>query len=202
MRSIRIGNDITMRWVLTSGGEAYCLAGKDIGVELRDSYGRLCPVEWSVADNVVTATYRGRMQRSAGTYHLTLYENSGGDGMVSVDSCDAFRLVARTPCACGASSSSSSGGCSGAEVEAVSLTFASEVEFAQGYMVDSALSLTSTNPVQNRVVTAALDGKQPTGDYLTEVPEGYVTDGELAEALDAREATAAEVAAIVAAMDI
>ena len=39
--------------------------------------------------------------------------------------------------------------------------------------VDAALSGTSENPVQNRVVKAALDGKQPTGNYAlkSEIPD-------------------------------
>lgn len=39
--------------------------------------------------------------------------------------------------------------------------------------VDDALSDTSENPVQNKVVKAALDGKQPTGDYAlaSEIPD-------------------------------
>lgn len=45
--------------------------------------------------------------------------------------------------------------------------------------VDSELSETSENPVQNKVIKQALDGKQPVGDYLTSIPSEYITESEL-----------------------
>ena len=46
-----------------------------------------------------------------------------------------------------------------------------------GVTVDDALSDTSENPVQNKVVKAALDDKQPAGDYATsaELQQGLAT---------------------------
>lgn len=50
--------------------------------------------------------------------------------------------------------------------------------------VDDALSDTSENPVQNKIITAALDGKQPTGDYAlkSEIPDvsGFETSSHAA----------------------
>lgn len=50
-------------------------------------------------------------------------------------------------------------------------------DIPEGVTVDSALSETSTNPVQNKVIKAALDGKQAVGDYATnaQLTEGLAT---------------------------
>lgn len=42
-----------------------------------------------------------------------------------------------------------------------------DIEISGGGTVDSELSETSENPVQNKVITAALNGKQAAGDYAT-----------------------------------
>lgn len=158
MKSIRIGNDILIRWSIVKDYEKYDLTGKDIDIELVDSFGTRGNISWETEDNVAVIMYRGCEQHNCGTYHLTLYENRGEDGMVTLDSCDAFKLVSRTQCC------PPDGGCDcgRVEVSATALSLVSNIDYAafSPVTVDDALSGTSTNPVQNKVVTEALEGKQ------------------------------------------
>ena len=48
---------------------------------------------------------------------------------------------------------------------------------SDGNTVDSEPSNTSTNPVQNKVVKAALDGKQASGNYVKYAAHSNVTAG-------------------------
>lgn len=53
--------------------------------------------------------------------------------------------------------------------------------------VDTELSNTSENPVQNKVITEALEGKQDVGDYVTETEldaKGYQTEEQCIEAVN------------------
>lgn len=94
--SIRKGNDLTIRWTITRQGRMEDLSGRDIGVQLLDQFGKACTISWSVDLNVITIYYGGRNQSSLGTYALLLVENEGAVGMVTLDTQDAFRLVAHT----------------------------------------------------------------------------------------------------------
>lgn len=62
------------------------------------------------------------------------------------------------------------------------------IEIQGGGTVDSSLSTTSENPVQNKVITNAINGKQDAGDYAlkSEIPDvsGLATKEELADKLD------------------
>lgn len=62
------------------------------------------------------------------------------------------------------------------------------IEIQGGGTVDSSLSTTSENPVQNKVITNAINGKQDAGDYAlkSEIPDvsGLATKAELADKLD------------------
>lgn len=63
-----------------------------------------------------------------------------------------------------------------------------EIEGGGTITVDSSLSTTSENPVQNKVITNAINGKQDAGDYAlkSEIPDvsGLATKEELADKLD------------------
>jgi len=122
MKNIRIGNDIHIRWRVMRGGDDEDFGGKHVSVLLRDQAGGIHPVDFEVTGNVIECTFWGRMQTRTGEYSLTLMENAGKEGMVTVDRTQVFRLVARqnsvvsggagTGCCCGGA----------AEVETVELT--------------------------------------------------------------------------------
>lgn len=73
-------------------------------------------------------------------------------------------------------------------VNGQSLLGEGNIEIQGGGTVDSSLSTTSENPVQNKVITNALNGKQDAGDYAlkSEIPDvsGLATKEELADKLD------------------
>lgn len=97
MQKIRIHKDITLRWRITTNGEAVSLQGRCLSLILTDSLGNKIRLPFAVTDtNLLTAIYEGRMQRLLGKYSLTLFENQGKAGENAVDSIDAFMLVAST----------------------------------------------------------------------------------------------------------
>lgn len=99
-RSIRIGKDFNVLWSIRKvvDGERlpYELAGKDLELQYRTPYGIKKATEWKAEGNTIIWTFRGREQKSLGLYELILTENGGKDGMVTVDTCRAFKLVAHS----------------------------------------------------------------------------------------------------------
>lgn len=93
MKNIRIGSDVDIRWRILCYGENYDLTGRDITVRLQDSMGRTVDIEHDVQGSIVHIIFRGRRQHHTGTYTLTLIENEGKDGMLTVDRVQAFCLV-------------------------------------------------------------------------------------------------------------
>ena len=97
MVRIRIGNDIPIRWAVTRCGVPEDFAGKSLRLYMRTAYNETEVTDFAVNGNVISWTYPGALQKEIGTYTFTLVENEGLDGMVTVDACDALRLV---PCTC------------------------------------------------------------------------------------------------------
>lgn len=97
---IRIGKDFKVHWsiyaVVDGQRQPYNLAGKDLKLEFRNIYESKMANEWEVKDNVVVWTFRGKDQKALGQYQLILTQNGGKDGMLTVDTCNAFILVARS----------------------------------------------------------------------------------------------------------
>ena len=98
---IRIGKDFNVLWsvfkIVNGQRQPYELEGKNVMLVLVSPYGSQAPVEgWTATGNVVQWTFRGKDQKFVGTYRLILVENAGSYGMVTVDSCDAFALVAHS----------------------------------------------------------------------------------------------------------
>lgn len=97
-RSIRIGKDFNVLWSIykVEDGERqpYELAGKELVLRYRTPSGRyIDATEWAAEGNVIMWTFRGKDQKVVGSYELILTENAGKDGMVTVDTRKAFRLV-------------------------------------------------------------------------------------------------------------
>ncbi len=100
-RSIRIGKDFNVRWsinkVVDGERQPYELAGKELVLQYRTPYGELKEAtEWKVEGNIIVWTFRGKEQKALGSHGLILTENGGKDGMVTVDTCRAFKLVAHS----------------------------------------------------------------------------------------------------------
>lgn len=126
MKKIRLGNDIQFNWsLLNSEGEPYNLEGADLRITYTTFRGVTEVTDFSVSGNVVSWTFKGKDQKILGNYIVTLQQNAGEDNMLTVDKCDAFRLVARS-CDAGGETS-----CSHLKVETVELQ--SEVD---GVIVD------------------------------------------------------------------
>lgn len=126
MKKIRLGNDIQFNWtLLNSEGEPYNLEGADLRITYTTFRGVTEVTEKSVTANVVSWTFKGKDQKVLGDYVITLQKNAGEDGMITIDKCSAFRLVARS-CDAGGEDT-----CSHLQVETVELQ--SEVD---GVIVD------------------------------------------------------------------
>lgn len=98
MMKIRIGNNVSIRWQVTTNGEVTPLSGRNLALMLSIGSLQPFPLDFSVIDtNVIAATYHGIDQRYVGVYSLTLWEDYGTEEQSVVDHCDAFELV---PCSC------------------------------------------------------------------------------------------------------
>ena len=173
MKQLLIGNDILISWAVfmrpagSEVAEPYDLEGKDIKVL---AYNALRKVEMDIAEikgNVVKLRFYGTAQRFTGAYSLVLIENAGKEGMHTIDTCGAFQLVRQS---CDMSS------CGDVEnIQITTLELESVVDamiMAGSGVVDAELSLESENAVQNKVITAALNGKQEAIEDLDAIRQG------------------------------
>ena len=92
MKTIRIGNDISVQWTITRLGEPEIFEGKDISVKLIDKLGNDQVFEYTIEDNIISGTFYGKDQTTNGTYRLLLVENAGDEYMVTLDYIDCFCL--------------------------------------------------------------------------------------------------------------
>ena len=178
----RIGKDFNVIWsvfkIVNGQRQPYELEGKNVMLILVSPYGSQAPVEgWTAIGNVVQWTFRGKDQKFVGTYRLILVENAGSYGMVTVDSCDAFALVAH-------SCEESGGDASTVVIESIQLE--SEVTLAplrgpqgeQGPVGPAGPSYDDTE-IQNKLTELSEEIKETYGDYEenAEYIKAY-TDGE------------------------
>lgn len=197
MKRIRIGKDFAVKWSIYSKTET---GRKPYALDSENSLLRIVtPLKveevngYIVEDNVLTWVFRGRQQKLLGVYALELVERNGANGMITIDTCKAFELVAHT---CEETDNDNG------DIVIDSLEFDSEVTLAPlGYggavQVDEEMSDDSENPVQNKVIKAYVDDavadKQDTiadlgairsgatagATALQSVPDEYVKDTEL-----------------------
>ena len=92
MKTIRIGNDISVQWTITRFGEPEIFEGKDVSVKLIDKLGNDQVFDYIIHENVISGTFYGKDQITNGTYRLLLVENAGEDYMVTLDYIDCFCL--------------------------------------------------------------------------------------------------------------
>lgn len=117
MKSIRIGNDIVVRWSIYKNGLPADLAsvGNRIAVILSCRGEERRINDYVIDGNRIVFTFYGRDQKKTGAYRLTYVENEGLENMYTVDSCDAFILVDSSQKIGG------SCGCGNAQVETVNM---------------------------------------------------------------------------------
>lgn len=197
---IRIGKDFTVRWRIfrREGGTLlpYDCTGKDLTLCLDSPYTRTKIEDFTVEGNLIEWTFKGMDQKSVGSYRLVLIENQGRDGMLTVDTCDAFELVAHsceeylaaeTPAAVDADALSSLVETTTVDLESSFITgavnMAGDVHVApyiQG-AVDTELSMESENPVANYVLTAEInalkEAVQDNTDAITTLTADINTEG-------------------------
>jgi hypothetical protein len=169
MSRLRIGKDFAVKWNIYKREEdireAYDLTGKDILFEYSTPYGRKRIENFKVAGNTIEWTFLGKDQVYLGSYTLYVTENPGKEGMITVDSCKAFVLVRHT---CEEELEENENiTIQTIELESDVILAPSVVYVGGGDIkVDSTLSTTSTNAIQNKAVTNALNKKQ---DIITDL---------------------------------
>lgn len=174
MKKIRIGKDITIHWTILTNGEEISLENRDLKLVLADPLRRTTTLDYSVQGNVLTAIYRGVLQRTLGEYSLTLWENYNKDGQTAVDACNLFVLVATT-CAEGGTDTEGLG------TETVELT--GNIEFGQGsgagFPDAPADGKTYGRKDNDWVPIEGVSGDFVTNDELTQALQGYATKDEI-----------------------
>lgn len=99
MNKLRIGKDFGLTWTISAksadGITPYIPTGK-ILVWLVTPYNKVKAEGAIFEDNKVRWIFRGRDQKHLGIYGLELIENQGENGMVTIDTCNAFELVEHT----------------------------------------------------------------------------------------------------------
>lgn len=92
--NIRIGNDIPMVWRFYTGRKiGYSMENRDLRLYMTDPAGRKESLNFTVSGNALLFTFYGRDQRRTGEYTLTLVENEGQPGMLTIDKIRPFCLT-------------------------------------------------------------------------------------------------------------
>jgi len=92
MRTVRIGNDITVRCIVTRDLEEENFSGKILELYLISSYDSKQITDYTISGNVISFVFKGVQQKYCGDYIVTLLESFEGKQNV-VDSFIAFKLV-------------------------------------------------------------------------------------------------------------
>ena len=163
MRDIRLGNDIKVDWYITrKDDQAFSLEGLNVSLYLKSMFGRKPLNDFVITGNIIQWTFFGKDQKSSGKYSLEMVVNEGEKGMITTDACDFVNLVS---CSCKLEGGKDEDG-----VETQTIELESRIDVASGevvtIVVDSELSETSVNPVQNKVITEELNKKA----YKSEIP--------------------------------
>ena len=96
MKSVRIGNDITVEWSIFNEGEPLILPTKDTKVYINNPFERTEVKSFSIEGNKIMFVFYGKDQKHLGRYNLELCINEGESGMITTDVCDFVKLVYRS----------------------------------------------------------------------------------------------------------
>ena len=175
MKNYRIGNTITVKWTLkTEDGSPYALDAQSIELYATSPNHKTKIKDFTTSNNVLTWIFGGDDQKYLGPYTLTLVQNRGKVGMVTVDSCDAFCLV-QWSCL--------SGGSDSPNVDTESINLESTVSLSQVGLspeVQEAIDETITEyNVSARFPTDGIDGtnKYTLETAIAKIPNSLRTVG-------------------------
>lgn len=95
VRKKRIGNDLVVRWRIKnkSTGEAYDLEGRNLTLTMTCSEMVINVDDYTIIGNTIEFSFLGRKQKYTGLYVLTLVEERGREGLLTLDTKEAFQLV-------------------------------------------------------------------------------------------------------------
>lgn len=93
---IRKGKDLTIRWEVTTNGEATPLADRNLKLRIGTPAGRTIWPEFTTEGNTLQFTFSANQQTRLGDHTLTLIENMGQSGQTVVDCPDIIQFVATT----------------------------------------------------------------------------------------------------------
>lgn len=97
MKNIRIGNDITIKWTINRQDLPEDFSGKTVSVYLLEPFSNSkATINYTIDANVITIYFNGKDQKRVGQYTLKLVENEGKAGMITLDHCNPFILVAKS----------------------------------------------------------------------------------------------------------
>ncbi len=95
VRKKRIGNDLVVRWRIKNKptGEAYDLEGRNLRLTMTCSEMVIIVDDYAINGNTIEYSFLGRKQKYTGLYVLTLVEERGREGLLTLDTKEAFQLV-------------------------------------------------------------------------------------------------------------
>lgn len=94
MYKIRRGKDFKVIWsFFDCDGNPYILRKEYLALFVKSSFSTIEITDFIVQENKIIWVFKGKDQKNLGDYSLELFTNNGEDGMIPVDSVDAFTLV-------------------------------------------------------------------------------------------------------------
>ena len=168
MYRIRRGKDFKVIWsFFDCDGKPYLLEREFLTMYAVNSFCTFEVTDFTVDGNTVIWLFRGKDQKNLGDYTLELVKNNGEDGMIPIETVDAFTLVqyTRDEARCD---------CENIKVEDVTINSSLDIDTIASLSIDTALSATSNNAIANFVVTRELNKKQDTIDDLATIRSGAV----------------------------
>lgn len=101
MKRFRIGNDITINWLVRQGGTAIGIDNLTVSLYMTHPKGREEIKDFVVSGATVSFTFPGLQQKVLGPYTLTIdVRLPSGNRKLIQDKCRAFELVGRSCAEC------------------------------------------------------------------------------------------------------
>ena len=171
MKRIRRGNDINLLWEIIHdvAGESkpYELIGKDLSLYLQTPFGKEAVDDFSIQGNVISWTFKGKNQKYAGRYSLTLVVN---DVEQTIDECNAFELVSHS-CQVGGEDDNE-------QLKIETLSFVSRLDIA-AIIPDTEINANSQNVVTNAAIADSLAKKVSKTDVATINGQSLIEGGNI-----------------------
>lgn len=168
IKRLRIGKDFALEWPILTNGKPEPLEGRDLMLKLNTPTRKSVEIPFGTKESSILARISPDMQVSLGIYSLTLWENYGKDGQTVVDSCDGFQLVDHTCKENIPEYDEEDIIADYVNLSSGNLTFFPIIiDGGNTIEVDSELSETSTNPVENRAITTEVNSIKETSGEVT-----------------------------------